>query len=136
MDAKQIKQMGRKLKAFWAHFDDCFSHSEPRQDLLAYVTGQLSDLPRKSIEPIALASGMAPQTLQFFLSDIPWDHTRLRDRLQWQVASDHSHSLAIGVIDESGNPKKGTTLAASSVNGAATPARLTTLSSASIWVCG
>jgi SRSO17 transposase len=107
MDAKQIKQMGRKLKAFLAHFDDCFSRSEPRQDLLAYVTGQLSDLPRKSIEPIALASGMAPRTLQFFLSDIRWDHTRLRDRLQWQVASDHSHSLAIGVIDESGNPKKG-----------------------------
>ena len=107
MDAKQIQQIGRKLKAFLANFDDCFSRSEPRQDLLAYVRGQLSDLPRKSIEPIALAADIAPRTLQFFLSDIPWDHERLRDRLQWKVASDHIHPRAIGVIDESGNPKKG-----------------------------
>jgi len=107
MDTKQIKQIGRKLKVFLAKFDDCFSRFEPRQDLLAYVKGQLSNLPRKSIEPIALASDMAPRTLQFFLSDIPWDHQRLRDRLQWKVASDHNHPRAIGVIDESGNPKKG-----------------------------
>lgn len=107
MDGKQIKQIGRKLKSFLANFDDCFSRSEPRRDLLAYVKGQLSDLARKSIEPIALAAGMAPRTLQYFLSDIPWDHERLRDRLQWKVASDHSHPRAIGVVDESGNPKKG-----------------------------
>jgi len=30
------------------------------------------------------------------------------DRLQWIVARDHAHPLAIGIIDESGNPKKGT----------------------------
>jgi SRSO17 transposase len=107
MDAKQIKQIGRKLKMYLANFDDCFSRSEPRRDLLAYVNGQLSDLPRKSIEPIALAADMAPRTLQFFLSDIPWDHERLRDRLQWKVASDHNDPRAIGVVDESGNPKKG-----------------------------
>jgi len=107
MDTKQIKHIGRKLKAFLTKFDDCFSRVEPRRDLLIYVKGQLSDLPRKSIEPIALAADMAPRTLQFFLSDIPWDHERLRDRLQWKVASDHSHPRAIGVIDESGNPKKG-----------------------------
>lgn len=107
MDAKQIKQIGRKLKRYLANFDDCFSRSEPRQDLLAYVKGQLSDLPRKSIEPIALAADMAPRTLQFFLSDIPWEHERLRDRLQWKVASEHRRSCAVGVVDESGNPKKG-----------------------------
>jgi len=107
MDTEQIKQIGQKLKAFLENFDDCFSRFEPRQDLLAYVKGQLSDLPRKSIEPIALAANMAPRTLQFFLSDIPWDHQRLRDRLQWKVASDHSHPRVVGVIDESGNPKKG-----------------------------
>ena len=107
MDTKQIKQIGRKLKVFLANFDDCFSRSEPRQDLLAYVKGQLSDLPRKSIEPIALAADIAPRTLQFFLSDIAWDHERLRDRLQWKVVCDHSHPQAIGVVDESGDPKKG-----------------------------
>ena len=39
MDAKQIKQIGCKLKVFLANFDDCFSRAEPRHDLLAYVKG-------------------------------------------------------------------------------------------------
>jgi SRSO17 transposase len=107
MDVKQIKHIGRKLKAFLRKFNDCFSRLEPRADLFAYVKGQLSDLPRKSIEPIALAADIPPRTLQYFLSDVPWDHARLRDRIQWQVATEHSHPRAIGVIDESGNPKKG-----------------------------
>ncbi len=37
----------------------------------------------------------------------PWDGPRLRDRLHWIVARDHGHPRAIGIIDESGNPKKG-----------------------------
>lgn len=107
MEVKQIRGIGHKLKAFLQKFDDCFSRIEPRLDLLAYVKGQLSDLPRKSIEPIALAANMPPRTLQYFLSDVPWDQERLRNRLQWQVAAEHNHCRAIGVIDESGNPKKG-----------------------------
>lgn len=107
MDAKVINATGRKLKKFLRLFDDCFSRSEPRENLHRYVQGQLSDLERKSIEPIALAAGVPPRTLQYFLSSVHWDHDRLRDRLQWIVANEHAHPKAIGVIDETGNPKKG-----------------------------
>jgi SRSO17 transposase len=107
MDVKLIKQIGQKLKGFLGQFDDCFSRSESRSNLFAYVKGQLSDLPRKSIEPIALMTKMVPRTLQNFLSAISWDHQRMRDRTQWIVATEHSHPRAIGVIDESGSPKKG-----------------------------
>jgi len=71
------------------------------------VQGQLSDLERKSIEPIALAAGVPPRTLQYFLSSVIWDHPRLRDRIEWIVATEYAHPNAIGVIDETGNPKKG-----------------------------
>jgi len=107
MDAKTIKNMGRKLRTFLAEFDDCFSRTDQRAHLQTYVNGQLSDLERKSIEPIALAANVPPRTLQYFLSTGPWDGPRLRDRVQWIVARDHSHPRAIGIIDESGNPKKG-----------------------------
>lgn len=107
MDIKQIKGIGKELNVFLSQFDDCFSRSGSRQNLRTYVNGQLSDLPRKSIEPIALAANMPPRTLQCFLSILPWDHQRLRDKLQWIVADEHSHTSAIGVVDESGNPKKG-----------------------------
>ena len=107
MDVRVINTMGRQLKKFLRQFDDCFSRSEPRENLQRYVQGQLSDLERKSIEPIALAAGVPPRTLQYFLSSVHWDHDRLRDRLQWIVAGEQAHPNAIGVIDETGNPKKG-----------------------------
>ncbi len=107
MDVQQIKGMGRQLSRFLKEFGDCFGRSEPREHLRTYVQGQLSDLPRKSIEPIALAAGVAPRTLQGFFSYISWDEQHMRDRLQWIVARDHAHPNAIGIVDESGNPKKG-----------------------------
>jgi SRSO17 transposase len=107
MDVSQIKDMGRKLNRFTREFDDCFGRSEPRENLRTYMRGQLSKLERKSIEPIALEAGVPPRTLQFFFSDGFWDQDRLRDRMQQIVARDHGHPKAIGVIDESGNPKKG-----------------------------
>jgi SRSO17 transposase len=107
MDVQEIKGMGRQLERFLSEFDDCFGRSEPRDHLRTYVQGQLSNLPRKSIEPIALEAGVAPRTLQGFFSYLFWDEPHLRDRVQWIVARDHTHPQAIGVIDESGNPKKG-----------------------------
>jgi len=107
MDIAQIKGMGKELNGFLSQFDDCFSRSGSRQNLRTYVSGQLSDLPRKSIEPMALAANIPPRTLQSFLSILPWDHHRIRDKLQWMVADEHAQTRAIGIIDESGNPKKG-----------------------------
>lgn len=107
MDVQQIKGLGRELKKFLNRFADCFTRSEPREHLRTYVQGQLSDLPRKSIEPMALAAGVTPRTLQNFVTQLLWDGPRLRDRLQWIVAEEHAHPQAIGIVDESGNPKKG-----------------------------
>jgi SRSO17 transposase len=107
MDITHIKGIGKELTAFLSQFDDCFSRSGSRQNLRTYVAGQLSNLPRKSIEPIALAAEVQPRTLQSFLSVLPWDHRRLRDKLQWIVADEHAHPSAIGIVDDSGNPKKG-----------------------------
>lgn len=43
-----------------------------------YVEGQLSDLSEKSCEPIALANGIPPRTLQEFLVRYKWDHDLAR----------------------------------------------------------
>jgi SRSO17 transposase len=107
MDVQQIEGMGRPLGKFLGEFEDCFGRSEPREHLRTYVQGQLSNLARKSIEPIALSAKVSPRTLQGFFSYLSWDEQHLRDRVQWIVARDHTHPNAIGVIDESGNPKKG-----------------------------
>jgi SRSO17 transposase len=107
MTPKQILSLGPELADYLDQFSDCFGRSEPRTHLSDYVRGQLSDLPRKSVEPIALFIGIAPRTLQEFLNSDEWDHDKLRDRTQQIVASKHADPEAIGTIDDSGHPKKG-----------------------------
>jgi len=108
MDVNQIKTIGKNLKRFLSEFDDCFARSEPRDHLRTYIRGQLSDLPRKSVEPIALAAQTPPRTLQRFLSSVEADEEHLVNRIQWLVARDHAAPQAVGTVDDTGNPKKGT----------------------------
>jgi SRSO17 transposase len=107
MDAAQVRRLGPMLDRFLAHFDDCFARRPTREHLAAYVRGLLSDLPRKSVEPIALDQGIPVRTLQEFLGAHRWDHALLRDRLQQLVARDHACEHSVGLIDDCGCPKKG-----------------------------
>jgi len=107
MDAAHIRRLGPMLDRFLAHFDDCFSRRPTREPLAAYVRGLLSDLPRKSAEPIALDRGIPVRTLQEFLGAHRWDHDRLRDRLEWLVAREHACEHSVGLLDDCGCPKKG-----------------------------
>jgi SRSO17 transposase len=72
----------------------------------------LSDLPRKSVEPIALAAGTAVRTLQEFLAAARWDHERARAVLQRHLAGVLAGLPAdpvgtVGVIDETSCRKWG-----------------------------
>jgi SRSO17 transposase len=107
MDATQIAELAPALELYLADFDDCFVRSEPTAHLRTYVKGQLSDLPRKSVEPMALAAGTPPRTLQQFLADATWDLTRMREKVHRIITRDHAHSHAIGLIDETSFAKKG-----------------------------
>ena len=107
MDAEQIRQLEPKLDRFLGRFADCFARKDTRAHLGVYVRGQLSDLPEKSVEPIALAAGVAPRTLQEFLSQLKWDDKRARDRVQEMVRTEHTGTHSIGIFDETSDPKKG-----------------------------
>ena len=107
MDAEQIRGLKPRLARFLAGFDDCFDRKDTRAHLPTYVEGQLSDLERKSVEPIALKAGVPVRTLQEFLGQYRWDHGRLRQRLQTVVATEHASPHAIGLIDETSFVKKG-----------------------------
>lgn len=107
MTTAQILSLGPALERFLGQFADCFGRPELPYHLRHYVRGQLSDLPRKSVEPMALFNNVVPRTLQEFLRSDVWDHDRLRDRLQQRVAGGHADAGAIGIIDDSGHPKKG-----------------------------
>jgi SRSO17 transposase len=107
MTVDQILALEPALAQYLGEFDDCFGRSEPRQHLHHYVRGQLSNLQRKSVEPIALFNNIAPRTLQEYLNSDVWDHPRARDRVQQIIARDHEDPKAIGILDDSGHPKSG-----------------------------
>ena len=81
-------------------FDGCFGRRTTRRYLDIYVAGQLSDLDRKSVEPMADAAGVPPRSRQEFLSQFKWDEVAVRDRLQRRVAARHADPNSVGVLDE------------------------------------
>ncbi len=50
---QDVKAFEPQLRDFLVEFDECFSRSEPRENLYRYLVGQFSQVERKSIEPIA-----------------------------------------------------------------------------------
>jgi hypothetical protein len=65
-------------------FEECFKYCPTVEHLHAYCRGLLSDLPRKSAEPIALACGTAVRTLQEFLRNHVWDGTERQNRASFE----------------------------------------------------
>lgn len=107
MDAETILRIKAALTHYLHEFDGCMGRGTNRRHLLTYVSGQLSDLQRKSIEPMADAAGQSPRTLQEFLSLLRWDEAAVRDRLQRRVARRHAHPHSVGIIDETSFHKQG-----------------------------
>jgi SRSO17 transposase len=107
MKIPQIRKLKPRLRQFLKRFDDCFPRKDTRAHLPVYISGQLSDIPEKSVEPIALNAGVPPRTLQEFLSQHCWDHDLLRDRLQHIVRDEHAGPHPIGIFDETSDVKKG-----------------------------
>ena len=107
MNVDQIRSLRPALDALLEHFRPAFPSVCSFKHLASYVSGLMADLPRKSIEPIALACNTPVRTLQEFLSHLPWDDFRARTLMQHYVADHHGADQAIGVIDSSGHRKQG-----------------------------
>ena len=76
MTEQEITALGPAFAAYLRRFRGCFGQDRTAAHFDTYCRGLLSDLPRKSVEPIALAAGTAVRTLQEFLVTARWDHDR------------------------------------------------------------
>ncbi len=107
MTADQIRSLQPALAALLEKFHPCFKGKSTFAHWERYLLGLIADLKRKSIEPIALAAGVAVRTLQEFLAFFVWDHGRVNDMLQHLVMDEHGSEETIGVIDASAHAKQG-----------------------------
>jgi len=82
-----IEDLAAELVAYHAHFALLFRRAEQRHWARQYLAGQLLDLERKSIEPMALAlAGGNVQALQQFIGVGAWDDEAILQRHQELVA--------------------------------------------------
>lgn len=116
MTEEQIGGLGPALRTHLHSYGAYLGGGAVREHVDLYCRGLLSDLPRKSVEPMALAAGACVRSLQLLLTQHEWDEAGLRDAMQRRIVQDHlpapgeERSDAVGVvgwIDETSVAKKG-----------------------------
>ncbi len=103
-----VKEFANELKGFHEQFSDCFQRSESRDHFFKYMSGQFSDLERKSIEPIALAvKDGNVRAMQRFISDARWDDNTITTKYRSMVNDDMGSPNGAIIFDETSFLKKG-----------------------------
>lgn len=116
MTEDQILGLAPALRVHLGRFGRYLGGGAIQKHIGAYCRGLLSDLPRKSVEPIALAAGATVRSLQLLLTQHRWDEAGLRDAMQRHVVQEHLPAPGegrtdpvgvVGWIDETSAAKKG-----------------------------
>src|SRR6185312_13087684 len=96
-----------RLHAFLARYLPCFYRAEQRQLAEVVVQGNLSNLQRKTSEPIAYLANRPRKPVQHFVGAGAWDDEAVQTQLRRHVADAWGDDDAVLVLDPSGFPKKG-----------------------------
>src|SRR3954463_7976770 len=112
MTEQEIAALGPAFAAELRTYRGCFKQDRTARHFDTYCRGLLADLPRKSVEPIALAAGTAVRTLQEFLVTAEWDQGKARSLLHAHVKGHLAQlppepQVALGVIDKTSCRKQG-----------------------------
>jgi SRSO17 transposase len=108
MTEKQISALGTQLVDFHAQFHSYLGRIENQRLGLAYLSGLISNLEAKSVEPIALEFLQGSvRALQRFMKEGRWDQTALGLAHKQQLASVLNHPEGILTADSSEFVKKG-----------------------------
>jgi SRSO17 transposase len=108
---REAKRLAAELSNYYAEYAPLFARREQREWAQLYLRGQLSDLERKSIEPMVLRERgkdlNAVRAVQQFIGEGGWDDDRILERHQQLVAADLGEPDGTVIVDGSGFPKQG-----------------------------
>ena len=113
MTTEQVRAIGPEFTAFLRPFERFFDNAETIEHFRNYSRGLLSDLPRKTAEPLAKFAGTPPRCLQQFLKVCLWDHDGLTNGVQQALRARLADLPpdpvgTVCVLDETSVLKKGT----------------------------
>jgi SRSO17 transposase len=109
LEPDDIAALNKELAEFHHEFSSCFRRCEQEKLGLGYISGLLSNIKSKSIEPIALELGKitSVRSTQLFMKNSPWKHELMLDTHQHMMASQLCSPQGMITIDPSEFPKKG-----------------------------
>src|SRR5712692_8737363 len=102
-----VRGCRHRLHAFLARYLPRFYRAEQRELAEVVVQGKLSNLQRKTAEPIAYQAGRPRKPVQNFVGAGGWDDEAVQAELRRHVAQAWGDAEAVLVLDPSGFPKKG-----------------------------
>lgn len=113
MTAEQVEAIGPEFTEFLRPFERFFRVPGNVQHFRHYTRGLLTDLERKTAEPLALEAGVPARNLQQFLKACVWNEAGLVDAVQRDLQTAATSMPAgsigsVGIIDETSALKKGT----------------------------
>jgi SRSO17 transposase len=97
-----------RLVAFLQRYLPWFYRTEQRAAATVIIHGKLSNLKRKTIEPIARQAKRKRKALQDFVGCGKWDDDAVQRQLCEHVGAELGDAQAVLVVDPSGFAKKGT----------------------------
>jgi SRSO17 transposase len=107
VSAADVRGCRGRLQAFLTRYLPLFYRKEQRELAGVVLRGRLSDLPRKTAEPIAHQAGRHRKPVQHFVGSGAWDDEAVQAELRRHVAEELGDPEAVVVLDGSGFPKKG-----------------------------
>jgi len=104
-----LSDLPKQMSKFLDPFMKCLKRPENRANMAAMVKGLMSDLERKSVEPVALAymGASRVRSMQRFMSDSVWDDGRMLRICQSRLADLVSCDDGMLTVDGTDFPKKG-----------------------------
>ena len=106
---EDLSELMKELNAYHALYENCFGRVEHGPLSQMYLQGLLSNLPRKSVEPMAITiAGESRVTgLQKFIGTGVWEVDRLADQHRQEAAQTIADPDGVWSLDGSDFPKKG-----------------------------
>jgi SRSO17 transposase len=108
VSAVQVAGCRRSLESFLQRYLPRFYRVEQRELALVVLQGKLSNLERKTCEPIAYQAGRHRKPVQQFVGTGCWDDESVMAELRQHVAQELADPDAVLVLDPSGFPKSRT----------------------------
>lgn len=109
LSEKEVDSLADEAVSFHSLFDDCFWRKEQRRLGLAYLSGLISNVKSKSVEPIALEflGSTSVRSSQRFLKTYRWHDEEMLDKNQSLLALEIASPEGMLTVDSSEFVKKG-----------------------------